>query len=724
MFFDETPTFIYIKETEENLLTIDYDYNVASIRAYLKEFHISSTQYIEEQPSNLFEIVDDISFSIGSKVIMYVDSFTNKEVSLEISKLLKAQNSEIELIWLVESEVFIPLEGKDFIDVIMNSSNLSELVQLLDPDVERDLEKEFHPLIYKNHLIPVTKINNVGLHVKKDRFFEEEIQFIKENESKVVRPVPLYIDGEDIEYVIDLFLSFNLSIPLKPYVKVNETKQQSFVNLKKLNIQEIILEISKETEPAKLVAIVSEVSVPTIITIYAERDTDVSILIAQTLHLLEIGKGIIDVRFKSDEQIHLSAETMELISRLRGYLPQIAQKNALKNGVIAYYTGIYPKTVLDNYVKHVEISETLSSEDYAQVNGIMSLNSAFIHRTAEFSTKNAAKYVLVNGTLQMTNSSYEDTKNRVNDSGNSLSHFHQIDGNHLQLDHFLIEDFPIAPYKEAVEKFTSLLTLESQDDLDTYLSEVIHFISTGTYRHAYQLDSKITNICRWSGIQACNVSHLPRLVVNGNRSLSPCLGCNKAIGALGDELYELRTKVKVITEEQQLLRGCNSCEVRDSCSKCSFLPDYMNEKQYCSIRKNQPGLEYYSSTTQLLKVLIDYTTYFRGVEIEDIRVSNPYVTHLFRLTTAGESLVNKGVFLFHLKEQSILVDSSKLKLTKLNPVMTYVLESLYKGYSKTTVIEEMIKDFQITMEHAVDYYHKSYELFANAGLIQKKEVFV
>ena len=270
-----------------------------------------------------------------------------------------------------------------------------------------------------------------------------------------------------------------------------------------------------------------------------------------------------------------------------------------------------------------------------------------------------------------------------------------------------------------------VMDLKTPEDFQLFIDDVSHFGKTGSFKANYQIKSKLVNSCRWLGPSNCQVTKLPRLIIGKDESLSPCIGCQKNIGTLDNELFELKENVQMITEDENLSRDCATCEVRDYCSKCAFLPEYMSFEQYCYTRKNQKYLEEYIKSSQILNFILNHSSYFKSnnVKLEDIRFSTTWTTHLFKKKSKGEKnpQVNKNIYLIHVSDEIILFNLEKYSTTKIGVPMAYILEAFYKGYLEEEIPNLIQKDFNTDLEKATDIYSKSIEIFLNAGILKKAQ---
>ena len=184
----------------------------------------------------------------------------------------------------------------------------------------------------------------------------------------------------------------------------------------------------------------------------------------------------------------------------------------------------------------------------------------------------------------------------------------------------------------------------------------------------------------------------------------------------------LKENILMISEEEQLNRNCMTCEVRDICSKCLSLPSYMDAAQYCYIRKNQPEIEQYMIAASALQLLMNGTSFFKNLKLSDLYVSNQYVSQYFKLEQQGQtdSHVHKHILLFHVNDQHIVYDMNSSNIKRINLIMAYILEGLFKGFEKKEILSQMIETFQVQEKQATELYHKMVDLCVKENILKSK----
>ncbi|MFC4098439.1 hypothetical protein [Paenibacillus xanthanilyticus] len=429
-----------------------------------------------------------------------------------------------------------------------------------------------------------------------------------------------------------------------------------------------------------------------------------------------------------------------------------APEAALMNGYLAYMTGNYPHQVVGGGVKHIGYTDGEWDErdihrlgDYTGVNSAMifeniQVNGDFNY-TINVDTSTAecqpdAIYYDQDGVWKQANPVFNRLADAADRSDYYLSNAHQVTRidehrTRLQMNDFLhLEpiDLRHMSYGQAAELDPNaedvqfqLLDIRSEEDLAAFLRDVDAFSREGIFRHGYEVQSYLVDSCRWSGAYQCKAKQLPRLFVDGGGQLSSCRGC-AAIGDMHDSLDSLLTQAAVMSDEEQLLRGCGTCPIKDTCSKCTFLPDYMNRQQYCDIRRKHAMLHRYMQMVQLFKGLRKYAQALSGMDVKDVRISLPTCTHLYprsAQTGAGaRTAAAETVFLFFHKEVPIVFQAATQKILKLNEPLALILEGVIAGADETEIIRVLMDRYQADADQAAATLSQAMELFAKEGCLQ------
>ncbi len=97
----------------------------------------------------------------------------------------------------------------------------------------------------------------------------------------------------------------------------------------------------------------------------------------------------------------------------------------------------------------------------------------------------------------------------------------------------------------------------------------------------------VEDLCKWCGVTQCSARGLKRLIIGEDNQIYTCF-YGKPIGVYPEinDLEVLKFRVKKQFQDVYLQRGCDSCEVRNSCPKCININDIGNEL-YCLFQKEK-----------------------------------------------------------------------------------------------------------------------------------------
>ncbi|GGO00051.1 hypothetical protein [Saccharibacillus kuerlensis] len=434
-----------------------------------------------------------------------------------------------------------------------------------------------------------------------------------------------------------------------------------------------------------------------------------------------IQPGDVRIRVNGLQQLNLESELADLLASAGS-----GSDPALLNGYLAYKTGQYPPQALGSGVKHIGLSDR-HIPDLAELepNQLMGINSAFIlSQNSVSSSEKEDKYLDAEGVVKRDRTGYNRLAKELESKHQYVPH---IQAESLTADtqtrHLEMSAYDFGPpiemelmnYREAAGREIEdqsgvpgleILEVGDADNLQAFLEDVQAFEQVGKFRHGYQVRGYVTDSCRWSAAGQCPIKQLPRLSIEEEGKIAGCGGC-AAIGRVGDSYDSLQREASAASTREQLLRGCDTCEIRDTCSKCTFLPEYMTRSQYCEIRKRHAMLHRYMQVAQVFKGLRQYTVLFRDTDIREVGVSLRTCTHLLPAAyqAEGQSWVPDHLFVLFVGGQPLLYQAASGKLLKLSPLMALVLEAGIKGLSEVSLkraIAEVFKTDETQAETAAE----------------------
>jgi radical SAM superfamily enzyme YgiQ (UPF0313 family) len=93
--------------------------------------------------------------------------------------------------------------------------------------------------------------------------------------------------------------------------------------------------------------------------------------------------------------------------------------------------------------------------------------------------------------------------------------------------------------------------------------------------------------CRWAPF-LCPAYRLSRMVIHQDRRITPCItGCS--VGEVGESIDNIKKRVEHYKKEEKKKRGCASCPISETCSRCLF-PAPIERDEFCRLQRSIPAL--------------------------------------------------------------------------------------------------------------------------------------
>jgi radical SAM protein with 4Fe4S-binding SPASM domain len=154
-------------------------------------------------------------------------------------------------------------------------------------------------------------------------------------------------------------------------------------------------------------------------------------------------------------------------------------------------------------------------------------------------------------------------------------------------DYLKIKDIP---FDEATDENVIIFSLKDYVDIDQ-LIKLEKRISTNGYfflpppLNCY--NCSFIEGCRWSDYP-CNAVNLSRMVIDEDFLIRPCI-FGEPIGKIYENREKLIEKLRDLKKREERKRGCERCEIKESCSRCLF-PSPLTSKDFCTIRKKHANI--------------------------------------------------------------------------------------------------------------------------------------
>lgn len=779
-------TLIYLKKDMNSLIAADNHFDLAYIRNYLARKGLNTTQYSEQYLKLVQDLLDDI-VTIGNTVFVFYIDGNNYQITQMVSKKLKQIDSEFTIIWagLVPKNYVDFVSNQDSHDILI-TGNLAEnicreLLELVSaqPKGELDLVKNqsasrsrLSP--YQNGNIQARLANNYGVRL--------DLSFLNESlglesalvANQLVEDFRLFhsqgIQGKvefldrDILNCSELFtvlvdslkserysFTFSGQVSLKNLTKcfLDTIIHNRFSHLKILvhdfNSDDTISQIREfhKTAVSNNLNITYSICLPhknasrKVLNNFFQNVNDLVQLADRVKFILPEDSAA------TPNQIDFRCEyPLYKVKYLHLFQTSVRPENALVNGYISYLTGFYPYHFKGGNSKHIGVQKKhLDPETYRNLSEFLGINSAIICSSKEkkILQKENILYGANGDTLREKDGIFDFNKDAAWNQGTFLPHYHQVYKTdekyieNLQIDdHYHTSQIKIlrTPYIKANDLCLlddyNFLSIHTQEDLDQFLNDVGNFVQTGKFRHLYEISSILMDGCRWGGSAHCTLTKLHRFNIDNEQNILPCEGCSKAIGNVSESYINVVGNALQITEEEQEIRGCNTCPVKDSCSKCAMLPDFMNREQYCEIRRKHSSINEYVTISNLIKSLYQNVSLFNKTDIRDVIVSTSFKTYLFSNDTnlRKGSPVKDHIYLIFLQKIPYIVESRSFRVLKINTAVAMVFEGLLKGASSELIKTELVDGFQIKDDQASALYKATIDKLIELNYLDHKKILV
>jgi len=375
--------------------------------------------------------------------------------------------------------------------------------------------------------------------------------------------------------------------------------------------------------------------------------------------------------------------------------PAFCEKyHAIKNGIRAFYTGLYFDAQEMAYTKHIRCELDEVDQDFL---GILSSHNA----------ANSAIYVKGKG----IGSKYSEIRDIAVKSGYLLSNIVTYD----ELDvtdkyDVKINDtdagvYQIVSYANANEMKDEnvFLALDSEESLNAFIADIKDFKETGIVKNDRMWKYDLVDNCRWVNYRSCNLGKLYRMNIKEGQ-VYPCISSDESIGTTSEMHFALIRNACVQKESTQMERNCADCEMTLYCPKCSMLPGYLTKEHYCEIMCSGLKLEQYFSNMMTIRLFFEYCSVkkLQGVNpqmMEFTTVQHAVTTHQ---KVCGESRLHEFIMLGKVKEQEtyILFNRKNRQALAVNITLHMVAELLYMGCKNNDIYSYMASYFNVTEEEA------------------------
>lgn len=778
-------TLAYFKKDRNSLFTADDHYDLAFIRNYLAFKDVNLTQYIETSLKLFHDLLDDLVRLKNSVFIFYIDE-KNDEITQMVTQKLKEIDSQFIVIWAGFTLMNkVEFNSKEAIPDKVITENITEniLASLNEYDIQFNGESacmkglsHYQASPYKNENIPPILANQYGVRLNLSdltKSLETDFTNIANQLSEEFRSFQTYgVVGtipfldDDILKHLDLFHIFMDMIEYEHY---------SYTFSGKVSLQNFSVEILNKlinNHFTLLEIVIYELNEEAILKINEIENIIISdkLNIVYSINLLRNDESVKWVTLNSFlyrvKNIGLFQKRVKLTSiidawrefnpdgeikyeypifindDLQHYKTKVLPERALINGYASCLTGYYPYNFKGGNSKHIIVeSQRLAPEVYRDLGQFLGINSALINQSKQYKElqqENSLLYSKNDDFIREKDEVFDYNKKSAKQKGTFLPHYHQVYQTEetyvekLQIDdHHSASQIEIlkAPYShgQALKLLNdnNFLSIQRKEDLDHFLTNVNSFIKTGRFHHNYEISTVLMDGCRWGGKEHCTLTKLHRFQIDDKQHIFPCGGSSKAIGSCSDSYISVVGKALQISEEEETIRGCSTCPVRNTCSKCAILPDFLDREQYCEVRRGQPYIDEYINISNMIRTLVTNIPTFKESSIDSLKVTTSCKTHLFsdggNHRDHGEnSIIHDHLYLVFLRETPFIVDSRSFKLLQINGTVALIFEGLLKATFSERIKEELMSKLQVSMKQADNLFRRTIDKLLELNYLDYK----
>lgn len=377
---------------------------------------------------------------------------------------------------------------------------------------------------------------------------------------------------------------------------------------------------------------------------------------------------------------------------------------AMMNGYFAYTTGMYPEYVAGLYTKHVGCE---NSDYLGDLGEYLNINSAVIEQREQYALETYGKrikytmeeMVYVPHYHQLVKAQ-DEIKLYIDDTG-MTQHLYKCSYQ---------EFYNLEEKNEVSREVLYICSMRSFEDLECFLKDVKKYEETGEIRIP---NFALEDECRW--YDRCSMKYLTRMNITKDGKVNPCNGCSQCIGDIKDSYYVNIRKAARCADQSFLSRSCNECQVKEICSKCAMLPEFLEEESYCKLRKEHLLFADFIDKKNMYYFLFQFSMKFK--KQDKLTFSNQLYSSVFPEEQNKKIDCSKKVYLFHMHDNHILFNMKENALFDIDSKLTFILEGYIKNFSNEEIAERFAKSFGGSLEEGVLKTEKAMQFLKNAGVI-------
>ncbi|ADL53294.1 hypothetical protein [Clostridium cellulovorans] len=388
-------------------------------------------------------------------------------------------------------------------------------------------------------------------------------------------------------------------------------------------------------------------------------------------------------------------------------------KDTMKVDLESKITGIYPSFGVGNNTRQIYIGKNnLKEEQYEKLKTYSSINST----------------ILSWGDNSNLQNNYTNNLKIAERKNYFLSHFHQIyedegvkfikfDGYTKCIEVCCLDYLKVSNDTKRVnntnestnknidtnvlmstmkENHIEYLTITSREDFNKFTEDLEFFMEYGKFKY-HNVKFILENQCRYSTSGACTIKNLIRFNLDEEMNIIPCNGCRKVVGNINDPYIKTVRKIYKEAEKVHTSRKCIECEVKDSCSKCIMLPEFLSEEEYCWFMKKYKIIDEFNVKKSILRYLVRESNVFSKIKVDDVKFSSKYISHILpnNIYIQGESVVLDKIHLIYIVDMPMIFEVNTGRIMKISKQIALIIEGGLKGTSKDMMIEAYGQVFNV-----------------------------
>ncbi|MBU3089196.1 hypothetical protein KPL42_11930 [Clostridium gasigenes] len=382
----------------------------------------------------------------------------------------------------------------------------------------------------------------------------------------------------------------------------------------------------------------------------------------------------------------------------------------MSNGYIAYTTGIYPESAVGLFSKHIGYTNIEDNKYITFLGEYLNVNSAIIELCNSYSLetyKNRIDKSLENNIFipHYHQKVIEDNFTRIY-VDNSSQYINTIECDYTKF-------YKLEQKDEVDSSVLYTLSINCMEDLESFLKDVELFESEGLIRYPNFI---LKDECRWQ--MKCNLKYLPRMDVTSEGEIKPCLGSEKILGTINDSYYVNIRKAAKSIDKEYLQRECKECNIKNICSKCSMLPDFLDRESYCDFRKKNPMIVDFLNKKNMYYYLYKFSGTINIHNVGEIRFSNVSYSILFPNNKEYSYDITKNIYLMFFNNKHLLFNYVQKSLYEIDEYLAFILEGYLKSCDEKKIVIFFSEKYNRDSEKSRTTVSNGFELLRNAGIIR------